>query len=105
MLVQFSETENAEITNKSLNQNEINPSLQDLFWFCECLHLDTGHKLCIGKCGYENCKCAQFIPKEFCIKLEITKSDVFLFENSDLIYDSPTFWLEFENWSKINDKT
>lgn len=73
---------------------------QDLFWLCECLHLNTGHHFCKGKCYYQDCKCQQFVSKEFFISLEITNIDIFRQENPDLIYDSPTFWVEFEKWEK-----
>lgn len=107
MLLQFQETE--EINEKieeiqSNNYYEIYRAtqLEALFWLCECLHYDMAHKAEIDNCKLIFCNCNKFIPKEFSIKIEITRLDIFSFKNPDLVYDSLEFWVEYENWSLKN---
>lgn len=68
--------------------------LDDLIFLCDCLHLDTGHKLLVGNCDYDKCKCKKFRQKDFEFEMFITKFDIFSYENPDLIVDSPQFWLK-----------
>lgn len=110
MLLQFQATK--EIVEKieeiqSNNYYEIYRASQSeaLFWLCECLHYDVAHKDEINNCKLIFCDCNKFVQKEFSIKIEITKIDIFSFENLDLVYDSLEFWVEYENWSLKNDKT
>lgn len=76
-----------------------------LFWLCECFHYDISHKNGINNCRLIFCNCNKFVQKELSIKIEITRLDIFYFENPDLVYDSLDFWIEYENWSLKNDKT
>lgn len=88
---------------------KIKSSSEMLFFLCICGHLDTGHKLCKGECDYpqfdnlnKRCECKKFESIEFSLKINISKLDLFKFENQDsLDEESPQFWLDFERW---NDK-
>lgn len=74
--------------------------LDDLIFLCICNHLDTGHENLIGSCHYETCDCKNFKQKDFEIEIILTVLDVFSYENPELEYDSPQFWLELKFWLK-----
>lgn len=81
-----------------------NSNLNDLFDFCVCAHLETGHKLGIGECSYSECNCKSFDQIEFYLNIPILWLDIFKFENPDgFLEDDPRFWIEFEMWRKKND--
>lgn len=76
----------------------------DLFFLCNCNHLDSGHHLAIGKCYYENCDCLEFSQAEFSLTIPIFTLDIFMFEKKDhSFYDSPQFWAEYKDWREEND--
>lgn len=106
MLTQFSNVE-VEKVHQDPNYYELYRAKQpeDLFWLCNCLHYGITHTNMIGNCRLIYCECAKFEQKGFYFKLEITKLDVFQHENSDLVFDSPDFWLIYESWDKNYDRT
>lgn len=67
--------------------------LDDLIFLCTCNHLDTGHRYLKGECGYDDCNCKEFKQKDFEIEIIVTNLDVFIYENPELVFDSPQFWL------------
>lgn len=75
--------------------------LNDLIFLCNCLHLDSGHKLLKEECSYLNCSCKKFEQRDFEFKVFITEADIFSYENPDLIVDSPQWWLKLGE--KLND--
>lgn len=107
MLLKFQETkEIVEKKEETQSNNYWNAYIatqpEVLFWLCECFHYDIAHKNAIEHCRLIFCNCNKFIPKEFSIKIEITRLDVFYFENPNLVYDSLEFWVEYEKWSLKN---
>lgn len=81
------------------------PAFEDLFFFCSCKHLDTGHNLFVGDCQYDNCDCKKFIQADLVIITEISILDLFMNETSNKIFDdSPQFWLDYKIWSENNAK-
>jgi len=93
MLLEITKTQEIEITKEFKSTFTIF-DLDDLIFLCICNHLDTGHINCIGKCDYDLCDCEKFEQKDFEMEIIITKADVFSYENPDLEYDSPQFWLK-----------
>lgn len=74
---------------------------EDLFFFCTCKHLVTGHELFVGKCYYDNCGCKKFIQADLIVNVEFTMLDLFMMETSNKIFDdSPQFWLNYKIWSE-----
>lgn len=81
-----------------------NPDLEDLFDFCTCAHLESGHNLTTKNCDYDFCICKKFRQAEFNLNISVLVIDIFKFENPDgFLEDDPRFWVEFAKWRKRNE--
>lgn len=66
------------------------------FFSCAC-----GHIHYTTPCSFQFCFCDTIIQGEFKITTEIKLVDIFFFERLEhSLYDSPNFWLEFDEFMK-----
>lgn len=99
-----------QLSNQKLLSDAKNPifkkklGFSTYMWICECGHPISGHRLCEGKCDYEQpkpCECLEYVSISFDIIVEITEADIFEREVSEHSErDSLNWWTEFNLWRK-----
>ncbi len=81
-------------------ENEILESSNEYdFFSCQCNHIHYTSPCQFGM-RKNVCGCMKIISKKFNLVINISILDIFYFENSELVFDSPDFWFEYKSWIK-----